>query len=121
MKNIKTNCEYYFEDGHLYYIATENKLFIYRVISRGTKYLRFYLVRVISKDKYFDFNSDNYYKITCPLKAMFDEKKVEIETDDDNFREHVNVFIEGYVYPLTACHETYDNDPYISHWLSLAK
>ena len=121
MKYVRTNCEYYFEEGHLYYIATENKLFIYRITKRGTKYINFYLIRVISKDKYFDFNSDNYYKITLPLKEMFNEHKIEIETDEDNFREHVDIFIEGFMYHLTACHETYDNDPYINNWLSLAK
>lgn len=119
MNYIKTNCEYYFEEGHLYYIALEDKLLIYRVSKRGTKYLRFYLVRVISKNKYYDFNSSNYQHTVNILKDMFNEHKVEIETDEDNFREHINIFIEGFMYHLTACHETYDNDPFINNWLTI--
>lgn len=116
MKYVRTNCEYYFEEGHLYFIATEDKLFIYRATKRGIKYLSFYLVRVISKDKYNDFNCDNYHKIVSSLRDMYKEYKAEIETKDD-FVEYVNISIEGSTWQLEATNETYDNDPYINRWL----
>lgn len=101
-------CEFYFEEGNKYCLATDKATYIYRIVYRGTKYIKYYLIKIISNNsiKEFDFSIDNEdnYEVINMVAELYKQYTVEPEQVSD-LMEKIAVRINGYIYYLAAVNE----------------